>query len=1358
MAGIHFDITADNSSFMEKLKQVQQGVNQTSKVIEQVGKNFDVSTLENRVVSLNRVIKDNETAMAAVTARLNKYAEDAKAAFNSGDTNLFNEINKDIVDQRLQLDKLTAETEKYRNALAITEQFSGMTTSAQMVESTQFFVSEADYNRAKELREEIAAVKEEIATMGDADTSGLQSQLSALQSELSGCEERASRAAAELGTELGGRAAETSQRLYELNSAVAEQSKTVEDLTIRVSEAKEALDALAGSQDADAMDEASVRYEVLSTTLQNAKNELYNLQAAQSDAAASMGSLRGEIEQHNSILVKMLGGQEQFNTIVSALPEPIRTVATSITGMTGAAKAFIATPLGAALAAIILAVKALSTWFNSTAEGQTKFAEISGYLSGVLGQLKEVVITVGKAIYTAFSEPRQAVSDLWEAIKSNIVTRFQAVGSMATSLGKALQAAFNFDFEEAKNQLKQVGKSYVDSITGIKNTTDKVSDFAANVKKAAQDTAAIAVQRKELEVEVSKWATTKQELEQKIQEASRVMYDTGATDAERKKALEDYKTYAKEILTTEKAFAQERLDLKLYENSITSSTIEDENEARRLQAELAALDTQYQQRMAMLQRRSNSFNRTGSATAGSVDTKSLEAQNKSLTAAIETESVDAYKQEAAAMREYLKEYGTYQQQKLAIAEEYAEKIRQAQTEGEKLTLEKQRDTELVKLQSDTLTSSIDWEIVFGNFGSMFGEVVQQQLSLLKEYMNTDEFKNADKASQQSLVEAVQKMQQQTGEGATGGLQFKKLGEDIDALRTALNNKMLAEEAEARALEQLQAAQEAYEEALVNGTDEQKKAAKESLTNAESMVTVTAANSAATADAATQAQKNVNTTAKGLEATISTVNSALQNLSSGSLKGTWDGINQLIAACSSTGSAVTQLGGKLSGLIGAILSILDQLGDDPEAFITDLIDSVFGAVDKILEQLLSGSLIEGIGSSLISGVGSIVDTLTFGLLGAHGNTEEVEELTEKLTNSNTGLQNSIETLTEKVSELSGYMAVEASEEAIEKQEQVIEQTMAILQEQMSEYSNHHSNAYYWGKSWGSSDYASLNAALAAYAADNGTTASTVSSLTDMYELTPEELNYIRSYYVDLWEKITTTGKYDKSEYWEAYADLADTISEITETLQESLTQTSFDTFYDSFVDTLMDMEADADDFADDFSTSLMKAVLNAQISDLLSEELEDFYDTWAEYMSDDGTLSEQEIAELKTLYNNLVEEGLSIRDYVAEITGYDTASTQSASSGAYETMSQDTAEELSGRFTAVQVAAEEVKVQMIAGVAYLSVMSATMTESNTLLNSILLQTVAMNGYLEDIAGYQKKINDTLSGDIKTYLSDIKKGVA
>ena len=52
------------------------------------------------------------------------------------------------------------------------------------------------------------------------------------------------------------------------------------------------------------------------------------------------------------------------------------------------------------------------------------------------------------------------------------------------------------------------------------------------------------------------------------------------------------------------------------------------------------------------------------------------------------------KQEAASMREYLKQYGDYQQQRQAITEEYDEKIRKAQTEGEKLALGKQKEEEL----------------------------------------------------------------------------------------------------------------------------------------------------------------------------------------------------------------------------------------------------------------------------------------------------------------------------------------------------------------------------------------------------------------------------------------------------------------------------------------------------------------------------------------------------------------------------------------------------------------------------------------------------------------------------------------
>ncbi len=79
----------------------------------------------------------------------------------------------------------------------------------------------------------------------------------------------------------------------------------------------------------------------------------------------------------------------------------------------------------------------------------------------------------------------------------------------------------------------------------------------------------------------------------------------------------------------------------------------------------------------------------------------------------EKAEADVYREEAEAMRDYLKEYGTFQQQKLAIAEEYAEKIRKAQSQGERLTLEKQRDAAVHKVDMESLTQKIDWGAAFG---------------------------------------------------------------------------------------------------------------------------------------------------------------------------------------------------------------------------------------------------------------------------------------------------------------------------------------------------------------------------------------------------------------------------------------------------------------------------------------------------------------------------------------------------------------------------------------------------------------------------------------------------------------------
>ena len=117
-----------------------------------------------------------------------------------------------------------------------------------------------------------------------------------------------------------------------------------------------------------------------------------------------------------------------------------------------------------------------------------------------------------------------------------------------------------------------------------------------------------------------------------------------------------------------------------------------------------------------------------------------------------------YREEAEAMRDYLKEYGTFQQQKLAIAEEYAEKIRKAQSQGERLTLEKQRDAAVHKVDMESLTQKIDWGAAFGDLTGLLADQMKNLLGELKQYVKTDEFKKSGAADQQVVYDAIERIQ------------------------------------------------------------------------------------------------------------------------------------------------------------------------------------------------------------------------------------------------------------------------------------------------------------------------------------------------------------------------------------------------------------------------------------------------------------------------------------------------------------------------------------------------------------------------------------------------------------------------
>ena len=278
MASIKFDITGDNKNFLDSMKQVRDDVSRTSKIIEEVGKNFNIATVDEKIEALSKVIRDNEDVILRHQNTINKWKKDADAAFNSGDTKLFEAITKDIEEEAKSMQELINETNEYRDALAMVNAMAGNSTGA--ATAPMLFNTEEEYRNVQRLTSGIEEMRMQIATFdgSESDLQGLRSQLSAMQDELRGAQMKAAEAAAALGED-GERAAEVSQRFFQLSDAVDKQTGKVAELANKLNDAATAMEKAKESGDSQAIDNATIRYDALADQLQSAKMELVNLRA-----------------------------------------------------------------------------------------------------------------------------------------------------------------------------------------------------------------------------------------------------------------------------------------------------------------------------------------------------------------------------------------------------------------------------------------------------------------------------------------------------------------------------------------------------------------------------------------------------------------------------------------------------------------------------------------------------------------------------------------------------------------------------------------------------------------------------------------------------------------------------------------------------------------------------------------------------------------------------------------------------------------------------------------------------------------------------------------------------------------------
>lgn len=567
-----------------------------------------------------------------------------------------------------------------------------------------------------ELKSSAAESKRILSSLGDiAEESGVRMDNS-LRSAISGVRAMAKKAAdvfSLIGKEFD--ISTTEAKMSALEEVIRGDEEVAASLAAKFDELGESAKQAFAEGNFEEFDKLSAQMEDTATRLSEVTGEadnyrsiLESMKVAQGDASAAIEDATQKEEKSSSVLVSLLGGQEKYNAIVSQLPTALKSACNGITGMTGAAKAFIATPLGAVLAAIILALQALKTWFNSTVEGQMAFAKVSGYVSGVLGQLKEIVIAVGKAIYEAFSNPKEAVVKLWNAIKDNIVNRFKALGDMAVSLGKIMKAAFTFDWDGVKQGVKELGEGFLTLGTGVENVTGKIGAWASGVHEAAKATSEISVATRQLEIEVSEWQKKKEELEQAKADARMKMYDTSLSREERAKALAAYKSALNQQVAQEREFADRRIELQKRTMSLTSNTIEDENKLRDLEAARAKIDTQAANELAMLQRGSNSITNTGAQEKKNND-ELIKLQQANRQAEIDAMKEGSEKKLAQIRFDYEREIGEVKKQEAKWREEQAGELtaeQQTAITAAVKNAERKRDSDTLLVNQEDLEAAL----------------------------------------------------------------------------------------------------------------------------------------------------------------------------------------------------------------------------------------------------------------------------------------------------------------------------------------------------------------------------------------------------------------------------------------------------------------------------------------------------------------------------------------------------------------------------------------------------------------------------------------------------------------------------
>lgn len=612
------------------------------------------------------------------------------------------------------------------------------------------------------------------------------------------------------------------------------------------------------------------------------------------------------------------------------------------------------------------------------------------------------------------------------------------------------------------------------------------------------------------------------------------------------------------------------------------------------------------------------------------DVKNTANTNRMLAEQVYNEKIYQIEQEyrdkaTQSLIDYNKQYGTYQEKRLAIAMDYARKIAAAETEGEADVLTRERDDKLASLDFEEMKKGMDWDKIFGDLERVSTDTLESLREKLKQYLEGI----GDAISPESFKEVMDA--------------FNEIDSEL-ADRSPFDTMKKGYEDYKSAMEEVRSAQNLLQQAQMGGSviveeydEETGELTRKLITQAEAEERLRAAQ-----DKRYSAQKSLT-------------------------------------------DAANSIGQKGMAIVNAGNDIVDMLGNFgvkvPEA-VSDTLNGL-GQVMSGLESIDLTKPFSAITGSIkiLTGIGNTIAGL-FGFGGAdYSGYENLKSKYEGLID----IWDSLISKKQQYIDIDyGIEAQKAAEEAkklvdvqIERQRQLME---ALSGSGASIGS--HSLGYRVNRGMSAQDWRRLSQL----------TGANIQGFGDVINLDADVIGKVLQ--DEKFVSVLTAVNSEFVTYIQNIDKYSEQLQEIAEQEKEAFTGVSFDEFRDSFVSMLSDLDATNQDFADNFEKYLQNAIFSSMVADKYKDRIQSLYDSWAKEAAD-GTivydpskasffshgkteinkgLDEKEAEMLRNQYQSIVDDMLAEREQIMNAFGWsssaDSGSSQSPSSGALTTMSQD----------------------------------------------------------------------------------------